>query len=357
MVKEPITSRGVFRQLKADLIGKDSYRGVTLTYAWLANQFGHFSLGFIPTTLVYALLQPRHPVPEAALRSALLVAGFWLLFELYNFLGPLLSNRQSGSKLLFVTARAYTFSPAWANVAFDTATDVGFFWGGAFAASLLLYPNWPVGWVLIVLVLALIYPCSYWFRTKLFLQTARYPFQFRLSQWDAAISDTDKQTVLSFIASQATEQHLLVFGGRQSGKTSISVGIASECSIRHQTSVYTTGMKLYALFFEPDEKLLTANTDLWTWRDASVLVIDDINPGGQVPNDVVTPDQFLALLDGNEGTNGENRRIIKNKRVIWVMGNEDYDRGAYANWKKMLLSIGVADENIVAINLPFNTLA
>ena len=34
------TLKDIFSQLKADLIGKDSYRGVTLSYSWLANQLG-----------------------------------------------------------------------------------------------------------------------------------------------------------------------------------------------------------------------------------------------------------------------------------------------------------------------------
>lgn len=351
MHKAPtITTKDVLRQLKADLIGKDSYRGVTLTYSWLANQFGHFSLGFIPAILVYNLLRCWYTVSVAALWSALVVSLFWILFELYNFLGPLLLNRQSKSNLLFMAAERYTFKPAWANIAFDTATDVGFFCTGAFSASLMLYPNWPVGWVLAGLALTLAYPSSYWYRTKLFLQSARYPFQFRLSQWDAAIDKDDAETVLSFIKSQAEETHLLVFGGRQSGKTSLGVGIASECSIRHQSSIYTTGMKLYALFFEPNQTLPTAGPELWTWRDASLLVIDDINPGGSVPYDLVTPNLFLTLLNGNGGTNGENRRIIKNKRVIWVMGNKDYNT-AYRDWQQMLLDIGVASENILTVNL------
>ena len=32
-----IPFKRILQQLKADLIGQDSYRGVTLTYAWLAN--------------------------------------------------------------------------------------------------------------------------------------------------------------------------------------------------------------------------------------------------------------------------------------------------------------------------------
>jgi uncharacterized membrane protein len=33
----------IFRQILNDLSGKDAYRGVTLTYTWMANQFGQLS--------------------------------------------------------------------------------------------------------------------------------------------------------------------------------------------------------------------------------------------------------------------------------------------------------------------------
>ena len=82
-MKNKIPFKRILQQLKADLIGKDSYRGVTLTYAWLANQFGHISLGFIPTFVVYYFLNIE------AFKAALYVAAFCFLFELYNFLGPL----------------------------------------------------------------------------------------------------------------------------------------------------------------------------------------------------------------------------------------------------------------------------
>lgn len=48
-----ISIKDIRNQLKADLIGKDSYRGVTLTYSWLANQFGHFSLGYAYTDSLF----------------------------------------------------------------------------------------------------------------------------------------------------------------------------------------------------------------------------------------------------------------------------------------------------------------
>ena len=38
-----ISDETIKEQWKEDLIGKDAYRGTSLTYAFLANQFGHFS--------------------------------------------------------------------------------------------------------------------------------------------------------------------------------------------------------------------------------------------------------------------------------------------------------------------------
>src|ERR1039458_9882326 len=87
-----ITRRDILRQLKADLIGKDSYRGVTLTYTWLANQFGHISLGFIPTFILFIFLSRYYGNDIASFRASVIISITWLIFETFNFLGPLLST-------------------------------------------------------------------------------------------------------------------------------------------------------------------------------------------------------------------------------------------------------------------------
>ena len=94
-----INFKAVTTQLKNDLIGKDSYRGVTLTYAWLANQFGHFALGFIPAIVIYNLIKDKPGIHYPELWASLGVWSFWILFELYNFLGPLV-KLPSGKKEL-----------------------------------------------------------------------------------------------------------------------------------------------------------------------------------------------------------------------------------------------------------------
>lgn len=95
-MKNIITFKRVWQQLKADLKGRGSFRGITLTYPWLANQFGHISLGFIP-----AIILCRFSVVDN-FYAALCVSIAWLIFKIYNFLGPLLSKKESYSDLVFI---------------------------------------------------------------------------------------------------------------------------------------------------------------------------------------------------------------------------------------------------------------
>jgi len=346
-----ISIMDVLRQLKADLIGKDSYRGVTLTYSWLANQFGHFSLGFIPTLIAYDILKNNASIYNKASGSALLVSLVWLLFELYNFLGPLLLKRVSKSKLVSFSGAKYTFSPAWGNIAFDTFTDLCFFWIGAFSASLFLAFSSTVISIIILLFLILLYPISYWYLTKMYLQSAQYPFQFRLSQWDGNIDDNGKKNINEFLNNKNSGKHLFIFGTKGSGKTSIGVGIGTEMSIKHIPCIYTTAMKLFSMFFEADESSALNGTQLWTWRKSTLLIIDDINPGDPIKEDIVSPGAFLKMLDTFSKANMENRNTLKSKNVIWVLGDENLDKALLAKWQNMLVEIGVDKINISSINL------
>lgn len=346
-----ISGRDILRQLKADLIGKDSYRGVTLTYSWLANQCGHFSLGYIPALMLWAVLKKFSSVIFPAFWAALIISIMWLLFELYNFLGPLLVNRTSESKILFAPGKKYTFTPSWGNIAFDTLTDVCFFGLGAFSAALFLKYSYKAAFIPAGLLLIILYPSYYWYITKMYLQGAKYPLQFRLSQWDKYINENDKNTVLQFLKEKSAGRHLLIFGAEKSGKTSLGVAIGTEMSIKHQPCSYTTAIKLYSMFFEEDEQPLNNKTNLWTWRNSALLVIDDINPGFPIKEDIVTQDMFLKMLDALQPRNESNRDTIKNKNIIWVLGSSDTEKNCINNWQLMLESIGVARKNICCINL------
>ncbi|MEC5145173.1 AAA family ATPase [Chitinophaga sp. 212800010-3] len=345
-MKKPITGKNIYRQLIADLIGKDSYRGVTLTYSWLANQFGHFSLGFIPTFIGFLILKKYYPEDRAALKAAWIISAIWLTFEIFNFLGPLLFTKLGNMK------KTYVFQPAWGNIAFDTITDLSFFWVGAFISSMLCGFTPTALMVVVVLTVLMIYPAYYWYLTKMYLQAPSYPFQFRLSQWNTEkIPEEDIDLVRRFLDNKDQGMHLFVFGPKKSGKTSLSVAIATELSIRHHSAVYTSAMKLYCMFFEQDEH---ASEDvLWTWRKASILVIDDINPGAPIKDDLITPERFLNFVD-TFSTNDINRTVLKQTNVIWVLGDDDDARKLSDRWQGMLMSIGVPTEKMLSLNLQLN---
>ena len=109
-MNKTITGRDIRNQLKADLIGKDSYRGVTLTYTCLANQFGHISLGFIPTFILDIILSRYYDNEYAAFWSAVYISAIWFIFETFNFLGPLLLNKPLKKKYSHPIAQAVYLS-------------------------------------------------------------------------------------------------------------------------------------------------------------------------------------------------------------------------------------------------------
>ena len=340
-----LKAKDVFAQIKADLIGKDSYRGVTLTYTWLANQFGHFSLGFIPSFILYLILSNFYTNSYAIARAPWYIWGFWIAFETYNFLGPLLLKSRSRSKLLYVKGNSYTFQPAWGNILFDTLTDLSFFGLGAMFLGFLGNGGEIYKIVCISIAILLLYPSGYWYLTKMYLQIPQYPYQLRLAQWDFPMNDNGKKAVADFMNTANSKLHLFVFGEENTGKTSLSVGLATELSIRHEASVYTTAMKLSSDFFYPAGQTGSAPTP-WTWRDASVLIIDDINPGKPITTPMVSAETFLSFID-TYATNPENRKALASRKTIWVLGSTNEKE----SWRKMLLTIGVAENDIVEISL------
>jgi len=343
-----INRKAVLAQLRADLIGKDSYRGVTLTYSWLANQFGHFSLGFIPTVIVFHFLSTKTAVHAPELWASFGVWSLWILFEAYNFLGPLLLK--VGTKRKALSKGSYTFTPAWANVAFDTITDIAYFGIGALSASLIC--GFHIGMMIgaIALIVLVAYPAFYWYTTKMYLQNADYPFQFRLSQWNQNISEIHKKAVNAFLDNKEHGKHMLLFGSRGSGKTTLSVGIATEASIKSGCCSYVTAVKLLSLFFErtasPHEL-----SRLWSWRNCNLLVIDDINPGKPVKSDIITTELFYELLT-NIDCGPDNLLHIRDKNIIWVMGSDDPTTMLEKKWETLLMEkIGIDRANIITINL------
>ena len=352
-MQNTIPIKNILRQLKADLIGKDSYRGVTLTYSWLANQLGHFTLGFIPTLVLYNILVRYSHFEHKVQIAVLAVSLFWTIFECYNFLGPLLLARQSKSNLIYIPGAKYVFAPQWLNIGFDTLTDVVFFTFGALVSGKLIDSDEISFLACITPAILLAVPSYYWYTTKIIMQEAKYPTQFRLSQSNFSIKDEDVETISTFRKSEAKGTHLFIFGGKKSGKTALAIGLGTEASIKHSNVTYTTGMKLFNLFACSESAAAADTGELWTWRTAELLIVDDINPGPPFEGEIITPDLFVQLMGNQQTRQDENRLALINKTVIWVMGNETGDNGLLRSWKEMLMGIGTPAANIYSVNLGF----
>lgn len=192
----------------------------------------------------------------------------------------------------------------------------------------------------------------------MYIQLAKLPIQFRLSQWEGDLAPNDKKSILKFLNSKdnSSGNHLLIFGGRGSGKSSLSIGIGTEFSIKRFSCSYFTAMKLFGLLSLSNEKIVRSNKcDVWSWRSANLLIIDDINPGNPISNILISPELFLNIIRTPvEGDTSRNSRELKNKNLIWILGDDGNDLIKVNNWREMLLKIGVSKNKIFVVNLGSN---
>lgn len=325
----------IVQQLKADLIGKDSYRGITLTYAWLANQFGHFALGFIPSFFLYKVLLLFFPHVQP-IHAAIIVSCGWFLFECYNFLGPLLLK----NKLLH--QGRYIFEPDWLNIAYDTITDVVFFVFGAFTFSLSIDFSMPLFLLVLGIIILLVYPMYYWYQTKIYLQESGFPYQFRLSQWKGGISLEHKQIILDFL-SNSKPNHLIIFGPELSGKSALAVGVATELAIKNQCVCYHSAIKWLSIIYGD----LDRTNEWWNWKNTKLVVIDDLNPGNPIEEEVLSLAKMADLIK-RAPKYEEILEYWKTERVIWVLGNEI---NSLKDWKTQLVELGVPQNQILSLEI------
>lgn len=332
-MSKKITGKQIWQTIHKDLIGKDSHRGITLTYGWFANQLGHLSLGFIPTAIL-------HIVGFTAEKSFLYVALFWLLFEIYNVLSPLYKSEYKGNG---------TFKIHWANLTFDTFTDLCFFWLGSGFYFVLVVPNSLFLWFFFGFIVFIFFPSRFWFLTKLYQQNAFFPYQYRLSQWNGFIHSEDAEIISELVSNKKIGVHLVILGEKRTGKTTISVGVGNELSIRHKRTTYTTLAKWVSTLDESDELLRKSGRSLWAWIDADFLIIDDINPGVPEEANLYEASNIYGFIQNSKFLE-RNKATLSTKSVAWVVGscscNDDQK-----NWIQMLENIGIERDKIIVVNL------
>jgi hypothetical protein len=336
------------KQLKEDLIGKDAFRGVTISYTWLANQFGHIGLGFIPAAMLYVWIYHGKRVASGMWGPAAAILFIWIIIELKNYgISILPRKKDSFTKR---KARARFYNPRKWHFINDLFTDLLFFGFGAFLAGLLFDVNIVTVAGFIFFSTAIAYHFKYWYLSKIYLQRALYPFQYRLSQWDRHISQANTDAVNKFMEASYPGTHLLVLGEDDDEKIHLCVGIGSEVSYQLKKCRYLTAMKAFECFYRYEaEDSPDAHQKCWNWEESELVIIDDINPSHAHIKEVIAPDEFYEKITANYAE--ENKKLLREKKVIWMLGNEEPDGHIQRTWKYMLVKTGVDPDNIITIDL------
>jgi len=190
----------------------------------------------------------------------------------------------------------------------------------------------------------------YWYLSKIYLQRALYPFQFRLSQWTRPLDEDIKKKIEQFMNPEKPNLHLLVFGEDDDEKLLLCVGIGSELSYQLIKCRYLTTMKIFECFYrkEPEDNK-ESHLYNWNWHEARFLIIDDINPSHTDMEEVITTAEFLQKIDHKHGS--ENKKQLCEKKVIWMLGNETNDNREQVDWKALMGTIGIHPDNIISLNL------
>ncbi len=343
-----ISKKTIKEQRHEDLIGKDAYRGTSLTYAFLANQFGHFSLGFIPTVLIYLFLQKFNYDIKGEHWVFISVGVLWTLFEILN--SYLNIFKHPDHAFVKFKLKRFPFKPSWGNLFYDFITDVGFFWFGAFFAGAFYVMDLFHSLMYVLPFVLMVIPYFYWYITRMFLQMPGYPVQYRLSQWQIAVEDDVKLGVYNFMNAEFSGTHLMVFGEDTHMNTMLGIGIATEKSFKHHKCTYTTVIKLCNLF-----ALKTPNLSFfkpapsWNWDNANYIIIDDVAVSNPTTTPI-SPNEFKKNLL-NENFAERNMNVLKEKKIIWIFGKDDATASIQKGWIQLLLEIGVAQKNIIVINL------
>ena len=322
MEKISISIGQLLRQLLNDFTGKDSQSGYTYTYVWMANQLGHFALGFVFVSISgWFFIESIKQNPFGVYALVLLaIMALWLVYEIINTWSSINHALKEAS-----------FKPDVFQIVFDAITDVFIIWLGAFSAYFGLYN--PVvglcvfwGGFVIVFIVAM-----YWLKLKMYFQQGDYPSFNRLSDLQVNLSESDKEQIMLFTQLKSKWKVLLIFGKAKSGRTSLASAIATEHALKDGITRYTTLFKLIQLFQTQEPYSNKGVNQIWPWRSAEILVVDDVEPStpGISPVSIDTISNALDLAPFAS----DNVSALRNNTSVWVMGLPDN----ISEWQKLFV--------------------
>jgi hypothetical protein len=341
-------------QAKADLWAKEVQTGYNATYSWMANQLGHFALGFIPVyvlmwvALASTLVDRIEPWfgGGSLFWAQFIIPVLWLAWFVYKEMGDV-KDAVSDAK------KQNLFPMDASDVRMDALTAVYFFGSGIIVAATQLAASWhkenhqwywlPVGVFLGLLLLGLV-PANYWLSRKKCFQQADLPYIFRLANFPPKIQDPAPGqaicAILDFASLQGAWRHLIVCGPLQSGKTSLVSAIGTEHTFQKGKVRYLATMDFLQFADLPSDPGSSEDRPLWPWKESNILILDDLDPGLKNGN-VVDRATIISHLLGLQSL-AELRAL----RTVWTVADDAQF------WQKKLAEVlSTTDAEIGVIQL------
>lgn len=330
MKNKPFSGKQILRQAVSDWFGKEVQTGYTYSYIWMANQFGHFNLGFLFTFFIIWIADFFSPFKPYGWYIAVPVSQFvlWVGKEIYDYREAVKEAKKHKN-----------FPVNKKDIALDAATAVLFISFGLVTAYLSMVHFW-LGLIsfLLVLLLALL-PGRYWLLRKMCFQQAGLPFQYRLSDFPIKIDESTREKIIDFYQLKGDWKILLIFGPRKSGKSSLAAGIGTEHTFAVGTAFYSTLFKFIQKFDAGNDPVKSEGQIYYPWRKADIVIVDDVESG--IPGfDIVSPlyvERALTELPNSK----ENLDALTMHKSVWVLGDYTDLKG----WEETFIKLGIAVKN------------
>jgi len=284
----------VFRQVRHDLFGrKDAQDASTLTYTWVADQFGHVILGFIATLFLWPVL----PIEL----SAIVVVIAILIKEAYEYFYEF-DRRQAAFP---------SIGMMYCSIAQLSASTLGI--GAALAVIAVHFPPWSLLAAAVVLIVLSLPLADYGLRRKIASQQSDVPFLYRLANFPENFDGPDGPSIITSLVVQPAPEfrHVVLTGPLNCGKTSLAVGTVTEFGYRAGLCRFISLVKLARTRFLPRQGMTeraglhagTAFQDgrtVWPLSAAELLVVDDSDGG--IPELEIDPRAIREALIAKLGS-------------------------------------------------------
>lgn len=340
-------------QAKADLWAKEVQTGYTTTYAWMANQLGHFALGFIPvyvliwTAFLSGAVNWIKQFGEGTLWWAqFIIPVVWLAWFVNKELGDIKEAIKDAEQANF-------FPMDGSDVRKDAGTAVYFFAAGVAVAVGDLVASWHDEnhhWYVLPLAIFVLqffiglFPAYYWLSRKKCFQQADLPYIFRLANFPAKIEDPGPQQAVSgivdFTSLKGQWRHLIICGPLQSGKTSLASAIGTEHTFQKGKARYLAVLDFLQFADLDSDPSSSPDRPLWPWKEANILILDDLDPGLK-DGDVVKREEIVAHL-----LKLKSLANLRSLRTVWLVSDDSHF------WQDKLAQVlGAKNEEIGVIHL------